>query len=488
MSGAGSSLNITFIASECAPFAKVGGLADVIGSLPQALYALGHSVRVILPHHGSISDNLHRIRPLTHFDMDWNGGMAQVSVSGLEANGVAYYFLRGWPFFSPDEDFIYHLDEGIDIGRYLFFSAAALSLIDQFISSDDWKPDVIHAHDWHTGVVPYLQQHLPLTALLSNTASIFSIHNMQYQGWGAAWHLAQAGLPVVDHPLLAAMGKLDNLLAIGLAYSTMLSTVSPHYAQEIATLDGGYGLDGLIHARSAHLSGIVNGIDIQRWNPARPSDGLAPYTSHNLENRYKNKRELQQIFGLPEGDSLPLFGVAMRLVEQKGPAILFLALSTLLAETDAQCVLLGAGQSQYEQQAKELAQKFPLQMGLHIGFDERKSELIYAGSDMFLMPSLFEPCGLSQLIAMRYGSLPVARSVGGLIDTIPSEAGFFFPDFTPMSLRVAMNQALKIYHERPDEWHKRQARAMALDFSWEKSARQYVDLYRQAKALRIVYA
>ncbi|HEC21771.1 MAG TPA: glycogen synthase [Chloroflexi bacterium] len=477
-------MNVTFIAVECAPFVKVGGLGDVVGTLPRVLARLGEHVSVVVPHHGVIDDARFGLRPLTSFDMVWNESTTRVDVAATEWEGVTVYFIRGWPFFDAGERFVYSHDEGIDVGRFLFFSAAALALVRRMAEAEAWQPDLFHIHDWHTSTVPYLLQCLYRgDPILGGAATLLSIHNIRYQGRGVGWHLARAGLPPVDHPLLRAMGQTDNTLAIGLAYSTMLSTVSPTYAREIADPEGGYGLDGLVHARLSRLVGVLNGIDVQRWNPATSPHLTARYDADSLERRAENKRALQREIGLPECPDVPLMGAVMRLVEQKGPGILFPAVRRVLSEREAQFVLLGTGMPHYEDQARQLGRDFPGRASVNLTFNELLAERIYAGIDLFLMPSLFEPCGLGQMIAMRYGALPVARAVGGLVDTVTPDTGFLFADYDAGALRGAIHQALDVYTGQPDRWRERQRRAMQRDFSWERSARRYVDLYRQAVRL-----
>jgi starch synthase len=449
-------VNILFAAAECTPYVKVGGLADVTGTLPGVLNHLGQDVRVVLPHHGTIDDE--------HFD------------------------LRGAPFFDPSEAFVYSEDEGIDVGRFLFFSAATLRLADYFTKREGWHTDVFHVHDWHTGTLPFLLATVYKDdEYLGKAASVFSIHNLRYQGWGVGWHLDRANLPPVRHPLLQSIGKTDNSLAIGLAYSTTLSTVSPSYAQEITQPDSGFGLDSLLHARSARLLGILNGIDEHRWNPATSPHITANFDVHTLPSRLKNKLALQALVGLPQGEDIPLVGAVMRLVDQKGPAILFPAVRHMLENNEAQFILLGAGQAHYESEAQEIEQDFPDSAHIHLSFDEVLAEQMYAGIDAFLMPSRFEPCGIGQMIAMRYGALPIVHHIGGLIDTVPTTIGFAFTDYHTEALSREIDRALGIYTDTPKEWQSRQQRAMQTSFDWQRSANYYIDLYRSAIELHSYY-
>lgn len=482
-------MNILFVAAECAPFVKVGGLGDVVGALPGVLARLGHSVRVVVPHHGLIDDGRFGIEPHHTFDLRWNDGITRVEVAHTVHDGIPHYFIRGWPYFASIDRFVYHQDEGIDVGRFLFFAAATLEFARHLARSESWSADIVHAHDWHTAMVPYLLSRVYADdPALSQAATVFSIHNMRYQGWGVGWHLARAGLPLVDNPLLLAAKRTDNALAIGIVHSTVLSTVSPRYAQEITSEAGGFGLDGLLHARLSNLVGILNGVDTRRWNPATSPHVPHQYDASTLDRRIENKLALQAEVGLPQRADVPLAGVVTRLVEQKGPAILFPAMHHMLHYAEMQFVLLGTGEYQYENEAWWLGQAFRRKAAILLAFDEPLSERIYAGSDMFLMPSLFEPCGIGQMIAMRYGSLPVVREVGGLADTVSPDVGFLFADYSPGALQRALGRALDVYYNDAADWRERQVRAMARDLSWETSARRYVELYERARDVHRQYA
>ncbi len=481
-------MNILFVAAECAPFVKVGGLGDVIGSLPKTLRKLGHSVRVILPHFGTINDDYFGITPYHSFEMTWNNTATRVDVGYVSRYDVPHFFIRGWPFFAPNEPFIYHDDQGIDIGRFLFLCGATMEFVQWLDEKENWKPDIYHANDWHTSFLPYLL-HLAgkNDPVFGKAASVLSIHNLRYQGWGIGWHMDRAGIPPADDELLVASGNQDCAMALGLTYSTMLNTVSPRYAQEITTDDGGSGLDSILHARMSHLVGILNGIDVHRWNPATSATIPYVYSKDAIEQRIHNKLAIQTELGLPQGADIPMIGTVMRLVEQKGPGIMFPAVRDMLNLHDMQFVLLGSGQYQYESDAYALGRDFPDQAAIRLVFDEGLAERIYAAADMFLMPSLFEPCGLGQMIAMRYGALPVAREIGGLADTVTPDVGFTFTDFSAYSLGKTIERALDHYVNDPENWKQRQIKAMSLDFSWEKSAEQYVELYEKAVEVKNQY-
>ncbi|MGF1507802.1 MAG: glycogen synthase, partial [Anaerolineae bacterium] len=293
-------MNIVFAAAESVPFTKVGGLADVVGTLTVELHRMGHRVKLLLPHHGAIDDERHGIEQIDSFKMPWHGGEAEVSVGHTTSSGVPVYLQRCWPYFTPGETFVYSDDEGIDVGRFLFFSSAALAFTSRLANEEHWQPDLFHVHDWHTGLIPYLLRRVYYADdVLSRAAVLLTIHNMKYQGWGVGWHLHEAGLPPVDHSLLHAMDKTNNSLAVGLAYSTALNTVSPRYAQEIKEESGGYGLDGLLEARQAHLSGILNGIDTDRWNPTASDAVPDPFDGAPLDARAASKRAQQERLRLP---------------------------------------------------------------------------------------------------------------------------------------------------------------------------------------------
>ncbi len=470
-------MNIVFTAAECTPYVKVGGLADVVGTLPPILSKLGHPTTVIIPHHGLIKAAIKKVAEL---EVTWMGNNTTLEISHSRREAVDTYFIRGWPYISGHEDFVYHHDEGTNVGRFLFFCYAALEWVRELARSQNWQPDIIHVNDWHTAMIPYLlKQVYADDPVLGQIATLFTIHNMRYQGWGLDWHLARAGFPPVENSLLHAIGKVNNSLAVGLAYSTMLNTVSPQYAQEIINTDEAYGLDGLLQARQSRLSGILNGIDPARWDPAVNAVIDTPYDSAHLGKKVENKLALQAELGLSQRPEVPVFGTVMRMVEQKGPDIMFPAVHYMLSQSDVQFVLLGTGEARYEQEAQKLQDMYPDKASINLMFDEALSERIYAGLDAFLIPSLFEPCGIVQMIAMRYGTLPIVRAVGGLVDTVTPDNGFLFTEYHSGALGWAMGQALDVFTNDPAAWRQRQFNAMQRDFSWERSARQYIELYQR---------
>ncbi len=474
-------MNIFHFSAECAPIVKVGGLADVVGSLPQALKHDGNDVRVVMPHHGVIVDSQHEIKPLAGFTMQWNGAPTRVQIASTEKYGFTIYLLRAFPYFQPNEQFIYHADQGIDVGRYLFFSMAALVWVRRLCEDEGISPHILHTHDWHVGTLPYLLRRVFSSDLaLHRAAVVQSIHNVKYQGYGVGWHIKRAGLPPIDHPLLHSMGLADNCLAIGLTYTTVISTVSPRYAQEIVYEGMDYGLAGLLHTRQSQFIGIVNGIDTLTWDPTTSQHIQQQFSSLTLHQRQLNKTALQRELGLPERLDVPLIGMVSRLTEQKGIDIALPAIGDLLNTQDVQFVLLGTGAYHYEAGFRQMGEYFPDRASINLTFSVPLSERIYAGIDVFVMPSHFEPCGIGQMLAMRYGAIPVVRATGGLVDTVTPDVGFHFRDYHPSALDDALNRALNIYRNNKDVWLARQKRAMLTDLSWAQSANRYIDLYQRA--------
>ena len=483
-------LKVLFAASEAVPFAKTGGLADVAGSLPASLRALGHDARLVLPHYGLIDDAAYGIEPLRSFTLSQPAGRVQVKVSRADVKGVPTYLLKGRDWFAEDRLLYYGWER--DVPRFLFFSQAVVALLEWLGAAENgngWLPDVIHANDWHTGLVPFLLRQMPMPI-----ASLYTIHNIGYQGAAVGGWLRDLRLPRRDHPLLAQLGKSDNLMAIGVAYADIVNTVSPRYAQELQQLEYGYGLDPLLRARAAagEFLGVLNGIDTAYWNPATDPHVAYPYDAASLEARARNKEALQREAGLPVRESALVVGMISRLVEQKGLDLVLPAMRGLLPEADMQFVVLGTGQPHYVEGLQRLAGDFPGKMRAFLEFEGIAASRIYAGCDAFLMPSRYEPGGIGQLVAMRYGALPVVRATGGLADTVvnydagdaDAGTGFVFDNYTPEALRGTLRWVLDTYRARPEAWRRMQVRAMQMDFSWDASARAYVALYRRIAAMR----
>ncbi len=470
-------LKILFLAAECAPFFKVGGLADVVGSLPQALHEVGHDVRVIMPRYRPIDGAQYGLRRMEDFvnvptlDMD---RVSEVQVS--DANGLPTYFVWDERFFGRDS--VYgQPDEAL---AFVFFCRAAL----EFVRSMDWRPDVIHCHDWHTGAALMMLE-LNHDQRLNSIVRVFTIHNLVYQGVTGDAIFRFAGFENHIEHVQGEQPGTANWMARGIAHADMINTVSPTYAAEILAPDYGAGLDGLLRSRTGRVTGILNGIDRSEWNPATDAALTSKFDATSLKRRSANKKVVQATLGLKVNGRVPLIGLVTRLVEQKGVDILIEAAERLL-ERNVQLAILGSGDDRYQTAIDQLRDRYPNQVGLEHGFNDHLARLIYGGSDMFMMPSRYEPCGLGQMIAMRYGSLPIVRATGGLKDTVldagryPKRGtGFSFGPYSPEGLIGAVDRALNVFAIK-ERWIKIQQRAMAADFSWQSSAEQYVELYRRA--------
>ncbi len=466
-------LKVLFAAAEATPLAKVGGLADVVGSLPKALRERGHDVRVIMPRYSCIAGTPVPLRPgADSFPVQ---SMRRQESAWLETGplggGVPVYFIGSHRYF--ERPGVY--GEKDDLERFYFFSRAVVAALGNL----DWQPDIIHCHDWHTAALPLWlkSQKLPY-------ASLFTIHNLAYQGpfddyfmsiseLGEEWKKWLGNAPI---PPLTMMSQ-------GILQAEAVSTVSPTYAKEILTPEYGAGLEVLLRYRQDRLFGIVNGIDYQEFNPAADSYIAARYDASTLEKKAVNKAALQKRANLPLNPEVPLMGMVSRLDEQKGFDLLEKAIPTILKRGEAQLVILGKGRPQYETSLSRLAKKYPSKMALFLAFDNPLAHLIYAGCDMFLMPSRFEPCGLGQLIAMRYGTIPIVRHTGGLVDTVEDTSpnlergrGFVFRTYDPEAVVEAVKWALVAF-KRKEAWRKLVARVMGVDLSWQASAGKYEDLY-----------
>ena len=481
--------NVLFVSAEVAPFAKVGGLADVAGSLPKALRQAGVDVRVVMPLYGFLDLQRYQIEPLFTFDLPRPSGTTVVEVLRTVYDTVPLYFLRGWPFFGAETN-VYG-DWEWDSPRFIFFNQAVMALADELRDRDDWFPDVFHVNDWHTGLIPFLLETKRADPGWEHVGSMLSIHNMAYQGDNVGGWLWQEQIPPRDHPELVTRGLTSNMLSIAITYSDIVSTVSPRYAVEIQYPYMGYGLDELLRTRIDDLHGILNGIDLDQWNPATDPLLIENYDADNfLEKRVANKRQLQADSGLEVRDDVPIITLVSRLVFQKGIDIAVPALRRLLLDTDVQFIALGSGEPDLQDQLYRLGRDFHWRASVFLGYNATVAQRIYGGADLFLMPSRYEPCGVGQMLAMRYGALPLVRETGGLADTVenyddgPADrgAGFTFLFEEPDALLSTIRWALNTYWERRDAWVRMQRRAMNVDFSWDRSARQYADLYARASA------
>ncbi len=478
-------LKILFLSAEVAPFAKAGGLADVCGSLPKALAALGHDVRVVMPAYAPIEASYHsgqgtiRSHPVTlQVPMGYGTVPAGVLEATLPGSKVPVYFIAEWHRFASRAFFYGYWD---DPQRFAFFSRAALDLM---IAALGWRPDVIHAHDWHAApAVTWLATAGQADGRYANIPTVYTIHNLMHQGT-APWEIFH-DMGILTHGLKEEHYGEVNWMARGIYHATMITTVSPTYAREIMGWEGGSGLDALLRHRSFDVHGILNGLDYEVWDPTRDPHLVAPFDAARLDQRQHNKRVLQERFRLPQRDDLPLVGMVTRLDRQKGLDITGHVLHLLLNNFagEAQCVVLGAGAQHYVDMLEHLAGYHRDRLSIFIGYDPGLAPLIYGGSDLFLMPSLFEPCGLGQLIAMRYGSLPVVRATGGLADTVRhGVTGFTFQYYSSDDCWNALKEALYIYHVDRESWQAMQRTGMANDYSWVSSARAYQQVYEWAIA------
>lgn len=484
-------MKILFIAAEAEPFAKTGGLGDVVGSLPLALKKLGIDVRVLLPHYGTIDSQAYGLTHAFHFKHERTFGTADVYISKTIHRQVPFYFLYSWPFFS--EPYIY-TDAEWDNQRFIFFAQAAMGAVWQLANDADpeaeqWWPDLIHVHDWHTGLVPFLLHATRFMPHWNQIASLISIHNMAYQGKFAGIWLDKLDLPPRDHPLLTYND--GDLLAIGLAYADKLNTVSPNHATELHYPRFGEGLEMIVWGRDRDFSGILNGIDTELLDPATDPHIFHNFNADNFRTeRIQNKRRLQTLLGLPRRDDAPLIGVVSRLVDQKGIDLLIPALRVLCAESDTQVVVLGSGENYLENALWHLGNEFSNRVKVYTYYDPILAQRIYASSDLIVMPSRYEPCGTAQMIAQRYGALPVVRETGGLADTVDNYdnaaadtgTGFRFLWESPDAVLGTLRWAYNTYRNHQAAFQRMQERGMRRDWSWNTSAQQYIQLYEQAIA------
>jgi starch synthase len=471
-------LRILFLAAEAAPFVKVGGLGDVAGSLPRAIASLGHDVRIAIPGYGAIDWAQFRPEPLARFDVRRGPAAEPAQVWQTLLGGVPVNLLTGPAI--PKDGRVYGSSIEEDGPKFIFFSIAALGAC----RAISWRPHVVHANDWHTGPAIYwLATEGRIDPFFRDCASIFTIHNLPYTGRGAGRFLTEYGLGVSEALLLLPEWARDSMLGLGLATADVLTTVSPTYAREILTSAGGHGLDGALRARSDRLHGVLNGIDEAIWDPGSDAALRARFDVSSLERRKDNKAALQEEAGLEPEERAFLLGMVSRVDSQKGFDIAIPALRRWL-DAGGQLVVLGSGDAALERELATLELTWPGRASVRLRFDPPYSRRIFGGVDGLLIPSRYEPCGLTQMLAMRYGAVPIARRTGGLADTItdvdePGGTGFLFDGYDPASLAHALERALSVYAERA-EWAGLQRRGMETDFSWDRSAAQYEALYREA--------
>jgi starch synthase len=475
-------MRILMVASEALPFAKTGGLADVLGSLPRALRRLGHEIDVVIPRYRGVTAGSR----IGRVSVSFGAQVTDADIFAATTDGVRMVFIDQPVYF--DRDYLYGTgghDYADNAERFAFLAHATLKW-----AATGPAYDVIHAHDWQAGLVPVLLR----TAFsdhpwLGTVRAVFTIHNLAYQGiFDASW-LPRLGLgwELMDIDALEFWGRISYLKG-GILFSRTVTTVSPTYAREIETPEYGFGFDGILRYRSADLVGILNGIDYDQWDPARDPHLAAPYDASSLDRKRETKRALLDTFKLPINDDTlarPMVGMISRMVDQKGFDLLA-ALADDLPRLAATYVLLGTGERRYEDLWLGMAARYPDRVGARIGFDEGLAHRVEAGSDLFLMPSRFEPCGLNQMYSLRYGTVPLVRATGGLADTVVNfnaatgeGTGFAFVEYSPQALLGTLRWALSIYQDRA-QWRRIQQAGVRQDFSWDASARKYVKVYERA--------
>lgn len=484
-------INILFVSSEVNPFAKTGGLADVSSALPKAIKEQGHEIRIMMPRYRFISERkfkLHDIIRLKDIPIPVGnesalGNVKSSFISNLKEK-VQVYFLDNEKYYGRDG--VYQSptskkDYKDNDERFIFFCRGVLETLKRL----GWQPDIIHCNDWQTGLIPaYLKTLYADDPLFKTVKTIFTIHNMAYQGSFSFESFQKSNLP--KHAFKAegveAYGNF-NFLKAALVYADTITTVSEKYAHEICSSDEyGAGLNGLLHTRKKDLRGILNGIDTHIWNPLSDEHIFRKYDIKSTDAKVENKRALLRKFGLAFEEATPVIGAISRLVEQKGFDLVLEVIEDLMKQK-VQFVMLGSGDPELEKQFDKFHKKYPKQMGITFGYDEELAHMIEAGSDLFLMPSRYEPCGLNQMYSMRYGTLPIVRATGGLDDTVEDHSGsgkgtgFKFEKYDAKELMKALLRAIKVFHQH-DEWKKLMRNGMQKDFSWAHSASKYISLYK----------
>ena len=482
--------DILFVTSEVHPFIKTGGLADVSGSLPVALRALRRDVRIVLPAYRAALQRARNTVEMTQFSVHGSDTPVTIREGRLPGTRVVVWFVDSPPHFDRPGG-PYTDEEGRDwpdnAQRFTVFSRA----VEKIACGEAglaWRPELIHCNDWQSGLVPAL-----LALRGERPATVFTIHNLAYQGL-FSWDVFQTlHLPQT----LWSMHAMEfygqfSFIKGGIVFADMINTVSPNYAREITTPEFGCGLQDLLASRKDRLVGILNGADYSQWNPAKDPHLVKTYNAFTLEHKAANKAALQDRFHLPREPKTPLIGLIGRLVEQKGFDLLLAVLPQLL-QRQVQVVVLGSGDKSLEDRLKRATVEYPRQVSAHIGYDESLAHLIEGGADMFLMPSRYEPCGLNQIYSLRYGTLPIVRRTGGLANTVidateenianRTATGVVFDDATPQALLQAVDRALALYRQ-PRLWKKILFNGMQQDFSWRRSARQYLQLYQRALQIK----
>ncbi len=485
-------LKVLYLTAECVPFAKTGGLADVAGALPKAICALGHDVRIMMPRYGRVEIEkfeLRRVLETVAVPMDERTETAAIYEGSIGANSglTPVYFVDSPRYF--DRQGIYMYPD--DAERFIFFSRAAL----ETCRTMGWQPDIIHCNEWHTALIPnWLKTVYRDDPFFSSIATLYTAHNLEYQGIFGYRILEIAGLAetgFIAHPDIAPdLNYVVDLMARGLLFADIINTVSETYAQEILTPEFGQRLDPVLRDRRDRLFGILNGIDTELYDPATDPNIAVHFDITNIEARAANKAALQVEAKLAQHPEMPIVSIVGRLIDQKGFDLINAIADPLLRHSGCQLVVMGTGEMRYHEMLNALAARYPERVAVFLTFTRPLEQRIYAGSDIFLMPSRFEPCGLNQMVAMRYGAVPVVHRVGGLADSVSDYTpetgeghGFDFATYDAMALYTALIRALETYRHR-EIWRQLVRRCMAVDFSWRRSAVKYVDLYHRALTIK----
>lgn len=473
---------VLMVSSEAVPYIKTGGLADVVGSLPKYIDKEEYDIRVILPKYSCMERCfLQDLQFVCHFYVDLNWRRQYAGVFKAKHQGIIYYFIDNEYYFAGNKPYnnIYE-----DVEKFAYFSKAVLMALPYI----DFCPDVVHCNDWQTGLVPvYLKTHFGQDAFYSRIKTLFTIHNLKFQGrWMVKEVIDITGLPVdaFTSDKLESYGEA-NYLKGGCVYADAISSVSPSYAMDITTAEGGEGLSGLLYARKNDLYGIINGIDYDEFNPETDPTMAKKFNVITVSvDKKVNKEALQKEMGLPVKEDVFLIGMVSRLTDQKGFDLVAYAMDEMLSTMNVQFVILGTGENRFEEMLQYFQAKYPDKLRAHIGYSEERAHQIYASCDAFLMPSLFEPCGLSQMMSMRYGTIPIVRETGGLKDTVDpyneyenTGTGFSFKEYNAHDMMHTIQYANNVYKNQKDQWNALVMRAMTTDYSWNSSARQYEKLY-----------
>jgi len=487
-------MKIALVTTECVPYAKTGGLADFAGALPKALAKLGCEVKIFLPKYFSIDESKHNLF------YNWAIKEIQVRINGitrgvhlhqakLPGTNIEVNFIDCAHYFNRSNIYTNDFDED---ERFILFSKAVIETLQRL----NWVPDVIHCNDWQTGLLPlFIKDNYKWDKMFDHTATLFTIHNIGYQGRFSKSTLFAAE---IRGDLFYPGGPVEfensvSFMKAGIMYSDLINTVSNKYSHEILTEEYGAGLHSSLRSRKQDVYGILNGVDYDEWNPATDKYLPYKYSLKDLSGKVKNKSFLMEHFNLPFSENRPLIGIISRMAHQKGFDILASVANNLM-DLDAQWIILGNGESEYENLFRALASNFPGKVATYIGFNNELSHLIEAGADIFLMPSRYEPCGLNQMYSLKYGTVPVVRKTGGLADTIKdwdeenhfgfdNGNGFSFYDYSGLALYSSVERAVNTFAEK-EIWKKIQANGMKQDFSWERSAEKYIELYKLAKQKR----